>query len=103
MKLAAAKIMKDLSKLHALPSGFRLLEATSLTLSTTMAPDLRGGCGKYLSDQHKAAERRGLFAIMADDAEDEEHVTCFRDAMLFSGLYFKYYIYIYIYILYCPI
>ena len=60
---------------------------SSLTLSSTMCPDLRGGCGKYLFDPLKAAERRGLFAIM-DDEDKEEHVTCFREAIMFSGMHF---------------
>ena len=85
MKYGAAKIMHDLNHLHTLPSGFRLLEVTSLTLCTTMTPDIRGGCGKYLHEQHKAAERRGLFAIMADDGLDDEHKTCFRDTVLYTG------------------
>lgn len=49
-----------------------------------MCPDLRGGCGKYLLGQHKAAERRGLFPIMPEQNKDDEHVTCFRDAIMFS-------------------
>ena len=38
-----------------------------------------------MEEQHKAAERRGLFAIMADDGLDEEHKTCFRDTVLYTG------------------
>lgn len=60
---------------------------SSLTLSSTICPDLRGGCGKYLHEMHKTAERRGLFSIMNDDKDNKnEHVTCFRDAVMFSGL-----------------
>lgn len=69
-------------------TGFRLLEVCSLTLSSTVCPDLRGGCGSYLTDLHNAAERRGLFAIMAKEDEEGEHTTCFRDAVLFSGFNF---------------
>ena len=36
---------KNLAKMHSMPSGYRLLEVTSLTLITTFIPDIRGGCG----------------------------------------------------------
>ena len=54
---------RNLANLHSTPSGYRLLEVTSLTLMSTFIPDIRGGCGQYLNEMHKTSERRGLIAI----------------------------------------
>lgn len=39
---------RNLANLNSTPSGYSLVEVTSLTLITTYVPDIRGGCGEYL-------------------------------------------------------
>ena len=73
---------RNLTNLHSTPSGYSLLEVTSLTLITTFVPDIRGGCGEYLSSLHKKSERRGLFPIKSK--EDLGQDQCFKDAVLFQ-------------------
>ena len=76
---------KNLAKMHSMPSGYRLLEVTSLTLITTFIPDIRGGCGEYLSSLHKKSERRGLAVIKSKHLDPEKASnTCFKDAVLYQ-------------------
>ena len=73
---------RNLANLNSTPSGYSLVEVTSLTLITTYVPDIRGGCGEYLSSIHKKSERRGLFPIKSK--EDFGQNQCFKDAVLFQ-------------------
>jgi hypothetical protein len=80
---------KNWANLHATPSGYKLLEVTSITLITAYIPDIRGGCGKFLNTKHKSGVTRGLFPIINEDSE-EENQMCFKDAILFGGMFFMY-------------
>ena len=78
---------RNLANLHSTPSGYRLLEVTSLTLMSTFIPDIRGGCGQYLNEMHKTSERRGLIAIKSSDdidGDSEGNNMCLKDAILFQ-------------------
>ena len=76
---------KNLASLHGMPSGYKVLEVTSLTLITTFIPDIRGGCGEYLSTLHKKSERRGLVVIKSKHHDPEKsNNTCFKDAVLYQ-------------------
>ena len=59
--------------------GWRVSEISSLTLVSTPAPSLVGGCGDVILNNKTTAQKRGLFEINSADGK-----TCLMDAILFS-------------------
>lgn len=72
------RLQRNLTILEGTPSGFRVSEISSLTISTSPAPSFRGGCGEILDTSTTAIMRRGLFKISGDGE------GCLIDSILFS-------------------